>query len=152
MPEGADATTELAREHADIENLVQRIATLEPGPERTALVRDGAARYLSHARAEQRYLLPAFRRYLAGGEEIAVEQERHAQAVQAEVEGMERTRDPDEYEALVGQFVLDVQRHIEQQEVVLLPSLFDACPLEERNHLGRQVRYAMSAERADAQD
>jgi hypothetical protein len=145
MPEGAGVTTELAREHAEIEQLVQRIATLKPGPGRTALVRQVTTRYLAHIRAEERYLMPAVRRFLPNGGEVAVEQERLAQAVGAEIEGIERTEDSDEYEALVGQFILDAQQHIEQQDTVLLPSLLDACPLEEVNHLGRQMRYAMSS-------
>ena len=147
MPEGADATTELSREHAEIEKLVLRIATLEPCPERTLLVRDATSRFLTHAQAEERYLLPAFRRYLPGGDREAVEQERRVQDMRATVEGIEHSGDDDEFNALVGGFVLDVQRHIERQDAVLLPALFDAAPREEVNHIGRQVRHALKTER-----
>lgn len=147
MPEGADATTELTREHAEIEKLVLRIATLEPCPERTLLVRDATSRFLTHARAEEQYLLPAFRRYLPGGEREAVEQERHVHDMRATVENIEHSDGDDEFNALVSGFVLDAQRHIERQDTVLLPALFDAAGREEINHIGRQVRHALLTER-----
>jgi hypothetical protein len=147
MPEGADATTELSREHAEIEKLVLRIATLEPCPERTLLVREATSRFLTHARAEEKYLLPAFRRFLPGGEREAVEQERHVQDVRATVEGLEHSDSDDEFNALVGGFVLDAQRHIERQDAVLLPALLDAAGREELNLIGRQMRHALTAER-----
>ncbi|MBR7833388.1 hemerythrin domain-containing protein [Actinospica durhamensis] len=162
MPERADAVTELTREHAGIERLVQRIAALDPGPERTMLVHDATARFLSHAEAEERYLLPAFRRYLPGGGQEAVDQERRVHALRDAVESLQRAaaqeqhgevEQQNEYDAdhavLVGRFVLDAQRHIERQDAVLLPALRDACPREEVDHLGRQLRYALGEERGD---
>ncbi len=149
MPEGANVTTELRQEHAEIERLVRRVASLEPGPERTGLVRATAARFLTHARAEERYLFPAFRRYLPEGTQEAVAQERRVHAVRNLVESLERSLDEDEetYDALVGQLLLDIQRHIEQQDTVLLPQLLDACPGPEVNTIGRQLRYAIHDER-----
>ncbi len=164
MPEGADAVTELTREHAGIERLVQRIAALDPGPERTMLVHDATARFLTHAEAEERYLLPAFRRYLPGGGQEAVDQKRQVYALRAALESLQRAAEQEqrdkaeqesEYDAdhamLVGRFVLDAQRHIERQDAVLLPALRDACSREEVNHLGRQLRYALGDERGDEQ-
>jgi hemerythrin-like domain-containing protein len=149
MPEGANVTTELQQEHAEIERLVRRVASLEPGPERTGLVRETAARFLTHARAEERYLFPAFRRYLPEGAQEAVAQERRVYAVRNLVESLVRTADEDAetYDALVGQLVVDIQRHIEQQDTVLLPQLLDACPGPEVNTIGRQLRYAIHDER-----
>jgi hemerythrin-like domain-containing protein len=78
-----------------------------------------------------------------------VEQERKVHEMRAAVDGIELSdeRGDDEYDGLVGAFVLDVQRHIERHDVVLLPALVDACGREEANHIGRQVRYAMETER-----
>lgn len=153
MPERANATTELNHEHAEIEQLVQRIASLEPCPERTALVHDAVARFLSHARAEQRYLFPAFRKYLPQGIDEVVGEQRHVETVRTTVDDLERTDDQDEsYDELVGRLVLEIQRHIEQQDSVLLPQLLDLCPPEEVNHLGRQMRYAFSDERGGDDD
>lgn len=150
MPEGADATTELSREHAEIEKLVVRIATLEPCPERTLLVQYATSRFLTHAKAEEQFLLPAFRRFLPGGDREAVEQERHVHDIRATVEGIEHG-DDDEFNALVGGFVLDAQRHIERQDTVLLPALLDAAGREEVNHIGRQLRHALRTEREGGQ-
>ena len=151
MPEGADVTTELLYEHAELEGLVVRIASLQQGRERDRLVREAAARFRSHARAEERYLFPAFRRHLPDLAEQVLGQQRRLHAVDNIVESMAGTDARSEaYEPLVGQFVLDIQRHIEEQDNVLLPSLLDACPGEEVNNLGRQLRYGLRDERGEA--
>lgn len=149
MPEGADAATELRREHDEIENLATRLAGLEPSPERTRLVREVSARFLTHAHAEARYLYPALRRFLPEGPEDAVRQTRQDEATERIMRSIIETREDDaDYEALVAQFVLDIQRHIEAQESVLIPALVDFCTREEINHLGRQLRDGLSSERA----
>ncbi|HET9172999.1 MAG TPA: hemerythrin domain-containing protein [Actinospica sp.] len=148
MPEGANGVTELRREHDEIEALAARIAALRPCPERAELVREVAARFLSHARAEQRYIYPAFRRFLPGGTEQAVLQTRHDDAAEQIALSIERAgEDADGYEALVAQLVLDIERHIEQQETVLLPALLDSCSEAEINQLGRQLRSGLHDER-----
>lgn len=153
MPEGANATTELQHEHAGIERLVQRIAVLEPSAERTELVGKAGTLFLTHARTEERYLYPAFRRYLPQGIDQTVEQQQLVAEVRDVLEGMERTAENDEgYEALVARLVLDIQQHIEQQDSVLLPQLLDLCPREEINSIGRQMRYGLDDERGTAED
>jgi hypothetical protein len=144
MLEGANATAEPKQEHAEIEQLVRWVASLEPGPVRTGLVRETAARFLTHARAEERSLFPAFRRHLPAGTQEAVVQQRRVHAVRNLVESLEHARDDEEtYDALVGRLLVDIQRHIEQQDTVLLPQLLDACPGPEVNTIGRQLRYAI---------
>ena len=153
MPEGANAATELSLEHAEIERLTVRIADLAPSTERTSLVREAAARFVAHAEAEERHLYPALRRFLPDGEIEAVEQARRQHAVARIVETIERTDEFDAtFDALVTQLVIDIQRHIEQQDSVLLPALIDGCPLEEINQLGRQLRHDLRAAQDDAQD
>lgn len=149
MPEGADAATELRHEHDEIESLAMRLVSLEAGPERTRLVREISVRFLTHANAEERYLYPALRRFLPEGVEDAVRQTRQDDATERIMQSIIETREDDAaYEALVNQLVLDVQRHIEQQESVLLPALVDYCTREEINHLGRQLRDGLSSERS----
>lgn len=148
MPEGADVTTELSHEHAEIEQLVQRVASLEAGRERTDLARAAAERFLAHAHAEERYLLPAFRRYLPGGEDEAAGQLHRAETVRHLVGRMERADGHDEkLDVFVGRIALEIQRHIEEQDTTLLPQLLDACPRAEVNTIGRQMRDAVRDER-----
>ena len=150
MPEGANAATELHHEHEEIEGLAGRIAQLAPCPERARLVREVVARFVSHARAEERYLYPALRRFLPDGPCNAVRQTRQDDAAERIAQSIDRAdEDTDAYEALVNQLVLDIQRHIEEQETVLLPTLVDRCPREELNHLGRQLRDGLRQERED---
>ncbi|HEX4790492.1 MAG TPA: hemerythrin domain-containing protein [Actinospica sp.] len=148
MPDGANGVTELRREHDEIEGLATRIASLDPCRERTRLVREVAVRFLSHARVEQRYLYPALRSFLPDGLEDAVRQTRQDDAAAQIALSIERSgEEADGYEALVDQLVLDVQRHIEQQETVLLPTLLDSCSPAEINQLGRQLRSGLIDER-----
>jgi hemerythrin superfamily protein len=147
MPEGANAATELHREHEQIEGLATRIAALAPSPERAELVRRVAARFVTHARAEERYLYPALRRFLPDGPIDAVKQTRQDDAAERIAQSIDRADEgSEEYEALVNQLVLDIQRHITEQETTLLPTLIDACPREELNHLGRQLREGLRGE------
>jgi hypothetical protein len=151
MPQGADATTELGHEHAAIEKMAARIASLEPTAERTELVREATERFLAHTEVEQRFLYPAFRTFLGDGVADSVEEGKQ-QREAAHVIGRLRATDEDseEYEALIGQLVLDIQQHIERQETVLLPALVDECPQEELNHLGRQLRSGLEDARPKA--
>ncbi|HWG22514.1 hemerythrin domain-containing protein [Actinospica sp.] len=147
MPEGANAATELHREHEEIEGLAARIAGLGPCPERAELVRRVAARFVSHTRAEERYLYPALRSFLPDGPHDAVKQTRQDDAAERIALSIARAdEDTVAYEALVNQLVIDIQRHIEEQETLLLPALIDACPREELNHLGRQLRDGLGRE------
>ena len=149
MPEGADAATELRREHEEIESLATRLVSLGPSPERDRLVREVSVKFLTHAHAEERYLYPALRRFLPEGRDDAVRQTRQDDATERIVQSIERvTEDDATYEALVNQLVIDIERHIEQQETVLIPTLVDFCSREEINNLGRQLRDEMNSERA----
>jgi hypothetical protein len=69
MPTGANAVTELAHEHAAIEQLVGRIAPLDPSLERTELLSEATGRFMTHVRAEERFLLPVLRSRLPAGEQ-----------------------------------------------------------------------------------
>jgi len=150
MPEGADAATELRREHEEIEGLAARVASLGPSPERTRLIRDVSARFLAHTHAEERYLYPALRRFLPDGSDDAIRQTRRDDAAEQIVRSIERAGELDDaYDALVNQLVLDIHRHIEQQESVLLPALTGSCTREEINNLGRQLRDRLRGDRPE---
>ena len=147
----ADAATELSREHGEIERLTDRIATLEMSSERAGLVREVSARFLAHGAAERRYLYPVLRRYLPRGSTEAVELGRRQEALARIVESIERTDEFDATaDALVGQLVVDIRRHIERQDRVLLPALAESCPPEENDRLGRQLRSGLREARAEA--
>jgi hypothetical protein len=144
MPDGANAATELAWEHGQIERLSSRIAMLSPCDEREALVRDVAQRFLSHVQAEQKFLYPALRRFYPQGELAALEQIRRQQAVEQVIKRLDHMGEGDEErDALIGRLVVEIQAHIEHQDGVLLPVLAKTCPPEEANHLGRQLRGSM---------
>lgn len=147
MPEGANAATELIQEHAEIERIFQQIATLEPSAERSRLLDEATTRFATHAEAEEKYLFPALRQCLPRGTHDAADEQERLDATRDILEAMRRTpEDEDPYEALLGQLVLDIQQHVQRQDNVLLPTLLDACPQDQANHLGRQLRYGLHGE------
>jgi hypothetical protein len=149
-----DAVAELTREHDRIDRLALRIATVRPGTERAALVREVGARFLVHARAEEQYLYPAVRRLVTDGIDLACFQTRRNRALARTIESLERGEaEGDELDVLVGHLIVALQDHVERQECVLLPALMAACPSEEIELLGQQLHEGMGAasEPADLQ-
>jgi hypothetical protein len=73
--------SELTREHAAIIRLLDTISSLEPGPQRTQLIDEAGARFLTHAEAEERHLYPALRLLLPDGSGEAREQAKRQYAV-----------------------------------------------------------------------
>lgn len=148
MPERVNAATELAREHAEIDRRAARVSELDPSAERAALVRELAELFLAHCDVEQRLLFPAVRRFAPGGWSVVADQARHQRAIARTVRAIEDLREPegDAYDVLVSHLVVGIQDHVYRQDAVLLPSLIDACPIEDINRLGR--RLSEGAERA----
>lgn len=148
MPEGANAATELKQEHGEIEQLAARIADLQACPERTELLREANRRFLTHTRAEERYLLPAVQEHLPAGQQEYVDQLKHTQGIRELIGQLGRADvDSEEYEQLGTRIAVEITQHIDRQETVLLPSLLDASPYEESNALGRQLRKGFAEER-----
>lgn len=152
MTQTANAATELAREHDEIDRLATRIATLAPGPERSALVHEICARFLIHVQAEERYLHPVVRRLLRDGPFLAAFQTRRNRAVARTIECAERGQaEGDEFDILVGHLLIGIQDHVERQDTILLPALVDACPIEEINQLGEMLHEGIRAAREAAE-
>lgn len=152
MTQTVNAATELTREHDEIDRLAIRIAMLGPGPERAALVHEVSARFLIHARAEERYLHPAVRRLVRDGSVLVSLQMSRNRALARTIEAVERGgAEEDELDILVGHLVIGVQDHVERQGAVLLPALIEACPPEEAILLGEKLHEGIAAARKAAE-
>lgn len=152
MAQTANAATELAREHDEIDRLATRVATLAPGSERTALVRELGTRFVIHAHVEERYLHPVVRTLLHNGASTVTFQAQRNRAVARTVECVERGEvEGDEYDVLVSHLVVGVQDHVERQDAFLLPALVDVCPIEQINRLGEQLREGIASARRAAE-
>lgn len=153
MTQTADAATELAREHDELDRLATRIATHGPGTERDALVNELCARFIIHIQAEERYLYPALRRLLSDGSTVAAAQARRDRAVARTIECVEKSGklSADESDVLVAHLVVGVQDHVERHDTVLLPTLTDAGPTEEVDQLGEQLHEGIVAARQEAE-
>lgn len=153
MTQTADAATELAREHDELDRLATRIATHGPGAERDALVNELCARFIIHIQAEERYLYPALRRLLSDGSTVAAAQARRDRAVARTIECVEKSGklSADESDVLVAHLVVGVQDHVERHDTVLLPTLTDAGATEEVDQLGEQLHEGIVAARQEAE-
>jgi hypothetical protein len=148
MKQAANAATELAREHDEIDRLATRIAAHAPGPERTELVHELCTRFVVHAQVEERYLHPAVRTLLNNGAFAVTLQMRRNRAVGRTVACVERGElEDDEYDIVVSHLLVGVQDHVERQDAFLLPALVDVCPIEQINRLGEQLREGIAAGR-----
>lgn len=148
MAQTANAVTELAREHDEIDRLALRIATLSRGPERAALVREVSGRFLAHTRAEEQYLYPALRRLLADGMDLVCLQTRRNRALTRTIESLERgDEEGDGLDILVGHLIVGLQDHVERQDCLLLPALVRACPSAEMELIGRQLHEGVASAR-----
>jgi hypothetical protein len=152
MTQTANAATELAREHDEIDRLATRIATLSSGPERTALVHELCVRFVIHAQVEERYLHPAVRTLLRNGAFAVTFQMRRNRALGRTIACVERgVTEGDEYDIVVSHLLVGVQDHVERQDAFLLPALVDVCPIEQINRLGEQLREGIAAARRAAE-
>lgn len=150
MPEGTNAATELRHEHGEIDQLVSRVVTLGPGPARTRLLGAAAERFLTHARAEERYLLPVLHEHFPPDDPGYLDELRELHTVRELVDEIERTDEQDRrHNELTNRLVAEIEQHIEHQDTVLLPSLIDLLPYEEVNTLGGQLRSGFAQERQD---
>lgn len=145
MPVGANVATELAEEHDAIEELIGAVlGTARDDPRRSELVNEVCARFLDHAMAEQRVVLPTIREYLPDGPRLAVRTNREIERAAGVVY---RLAEPgalgaDSFDELVRQLVVVLGEHVTEFDQRLLPMLVDGCPPEVFNHLGRQLRVA----------
>jgi hypothetical protein len=152
MTRTAEAATELAREHDEIDRLATRVATHAPGTERGELVHELCTRFISHLQAEESYLFPALRRLLSDGFEVAAAQARRDRAVARTIERVEcRGLQPDESDVLVAHLVVGVQDHVERHDTALLPALNEAGETKEIDRLGKQLQEGILAARQAAE-
>lgn len=153
MTQTADAATELAREHDEIDRLATRVATHASGDERIALVHELCVRFINHVEAEERYIYPALRRLLSDGSAVAATQARRDRAVARTIECVERGGlEGDEADVLVAHLIVGVQDHVERHDTVLLPALTDAGrTTEDVDRLGEELHEGILAARQEAE-
>ncbi|GAA2404029.1 hemerythrin domain-containing protein [Streptomyces glaucosporus] len=144
MGHGGDIIHELTTDHREVEELFGRIEALPAGDERRKEYADEAVRELvRHAVAEEQYLYPAVRDFLPDGDEVAdKELDDHATAerIMKDMEGL--GADDPEFDRLVGQLMVEIRTHVQDEEDNLFPRLRRAATAEQLNELGEKARTA----------
>jgi hemerythrin-like domain-containing protein len=98
------------------------------------------AELVRHANAEEQYLYPAARRYLADGDEVANrELAEHRAAERLMNDLMSTDVEHPEFDALVARLVDRIREHIRGEEELMLAPLRAACDPETLVALGTEV-------------
>ncbi|HZG05884.1 MAG TPA: hemerythrin domain-containing protein [Streptomyces sp.] len=144
MAHGGDIIHELTTDHREVEELFGRIEALPAGDERRKEYADQAVRELvRHSVAEEQYLYPAVRDFLPDGDEVAdKELEDHATAERTMKALESRGADDPEFDRLIGELMLEIRTHIQDEEDNLFPRLRQAATAEQLNDLGDKARRA----------
>ncbi len=141
-PHHHDLTTELTYEHHTLLGVFEEMhrTPLERG-HREDLLRQAAAAVERHTAAEQRILLPALRRLLPHGDDLAREEAEEHSRIRELLDAM-ATASPARpgFDARMRALEREMKRHIRRDEHTLFPLLRRSCPSEDLARLGAAFR------------
>ncbi|MBT2386075.1 hemerythrin domain-containing protein, partial [Streptomyces sp. ISL-11] len=133
-----DIITEMETDHRVIEALftwIHRTPLEDTGRER--LLEEVAAELARHMAAEERYLYPAVRAYVADGEEVVTKETARQERLTTMLRGLESSTvyEPG-FDARVRALEREVSQHVRHEEHDLFPLLRQGCPLDTLRRLG----------------
>jgi len=140
---GGDVIDVLISDHRDVTALIGEIRSVADPMIRRDLTDTAISELVRHAVAEEMYVYPAMRKYLADGEK-AVEHdiEEHKQLERA----MKRLEAADvssgEFDAALGEFETVLADHVQDEESEQFPELRRRVPQEELTDLAGKVETA----------
>ncbi|MFJ5531876.1 hemerythrin domain-containing protein [Streptomyces sp. NPDC093261] len=144
MGHGGNVIDELVTDHREVEELFGRIEALSPGDKDRKVYADQATMELvRHSVAEEAYLYPAVREYVADGDAIAdkeIEDHSKAERIMKDLESHEA--DDPEFDRLIGMLMAEIRSHVADEEENLFPRLRAAASAEALDDLGEKVRRA----------
>ncbi|TLS42324.1 hemerythrin domain-containing protein [Streptomyces montanus] len=144
MGHGGNVINELVTDHREVEELFGKIEGLPPGDKNRKLYADQATiELVRHSVAEEAYLYPAVRQYVANGDAVAdkeLDDHSRAEQIMKDLEGHEA--DDPHFDRLIGKLMTEIRSHIADEEEHLFPMLRDAAPEGSLDDLGDKVRQA----------
>ncbi|MFF6772266.1 hemerythrin domain-containing protein [Streptomyces sp. NPDC012637] len=144
MGHGGNVIDELMADHREVEEMFSRLQGMTgTGQELRDLVDEITIELVRHSVAEEQYLYPAVREYVAGGDRMAdKELEDHAR-VERILKQLEKTGTDDaQMRPLTQQLVDEVSAHVQDEESNLFPMLQRACTAQQLDDLGDKIRRA----------
>ncbi|MGW1721346.1 hemerythrin domain-containing protein [Streptomyces sp. NPDC002306] len=144
MGHGGDVINELMTDHREVEELFGKIGALSSGDKDRKVYADQVTMELvRHSVAEEEYLYPAVRKYLANGDAIAdreTDDHSRAEQIMKDLESCE-AGDP-EFDRLIGMLMTEIRSHVADEERNLFPMLRVVAAPETLDELGDKVRRA----------
>jgi hemerythrin superfamily protein len=140
-----DAIDLLMSDHRMVDSLFMEYEALDDGgAERKRQLVDEIIHELSvHAAIEEQVLYPFLRGEIQGGEELAEEGIQEHQEVKELLADLEQL-DPQDttFDQKVGQLIVDVRHHVEEEETTFFPRLQEAASADEIVRLGNRMEMA----------
>ncbi|MER6978163.1 hemerythrin domain-containing protein [Streptomyces carpinensis] len=144
MGHGGDVIQELTTDHREVEEIFARMEALPSGdPQRKELADQVTIELVRHSVAEEMYLYPAVRQFLANGDAIAdkeIGDHNRAERTMKDLEGCE-AGDP-QFDQLITKLMSEIRAHVTDEESNLFPQLQQAAGTDDLNELGEKVRIA----------
>src|SRR4051794_21640227 len=114
MGHGGNVIKELMTDHQEVRDLFGKIEALPPGEKKRKVHADQATMELvRHSVAEEAYLYPAVRQYLANGDAMADQEiDDHSRAEQIMKDLESREADDPEFDRLIGALMTEIRSHI----------------------------------------
>ncbi|MFI6287987.1 hemerythrin domain-containing protein [Streptomyces sp. NPDC051018] len=144
MGHGGNVIEELTADHRELEQLFARIELVPVGDrERRELADELTVELVRHSVTEERYLYPAVREHIDGGDAPADKGlEEHAMVEELLKELEHRPADDPLFDDLVAKLRLEVGAHVRDEEERLFPRLAAATTPQALDDLGDEIREA----------
>ena len=144
MDHGGNVIEELAADHRDILELLERLqAATAAAHVRDSLLARVTAELTGHTSAEEQYIYPTVREFVPDGAALADQELADHARIEALLRKLEHAPDRGgEFDELLGQLIAEVGAHMSDEEERLFPALARACSPDALDELGRTVRTA----------
>ncbi|MEW9533430.1 hemerythrin domain-containing protein [Microbispora sp. NPDC049125] len=132
----SDVISMIKEDHRDVESLFERLQKMPEN--RPALLAELAAKFVAHARAEERKIYPLLaKRRPDEKEEVHHGEDEHHEAEEILAQLLAADPDGPEFDTVLQELISAVSHHVEEEETEILPALEKAVPPDERAKLGK---------------
>jgi hemerythrin-like domain-containing protein len=142
-PAGGDVIDVLTSDHRDVTALIGEIRTVTDPMIRRDLADTAISELVRHAVAEEMYVYPVMRKYLAGGEQAVehdIEEHKELERTMKELEGADVSSA--EFDVALGKLEALLADHVQDEESEQFPELRLRVPQEELTELAAKVETA----------
>jgi hemerythrin superfamily protein len=143
MPVDQDVVDILTTDHHEVLDLLQQIKITSDAEERRDLADTFISELVRHSVAEEMYVYPAMKKYLADGDEAVdhdVEEHKELEQTMKKLEAVEAQSS--EFTELLGQLETILRDHVSDEENEQFPELRAQVPRDELIEIGEKVENA----------